>query len=65
VRPETEHLPDLVVRVTGGIPLVTGARVGLSVQGSVVAWPIDESQHTHDDGPDDGRHHHRQDVTEN
>ncbi len=65
VRPETEHLPDLVVRVTGGTPLVAGARVGLSVQGSVVAWPIDESQHTHDDGPDDGRHHHRQDVTEN
>jgi iron(III) transport system ATP-binding protein len=65
VRPETDHLPDLVVRVTGGTPLVTGARVGLSVQGSVVAWPIDESQHTHDDGPDDGRHHHRQDVTEN
>jgi iron(III) transport system ATP-binding protein len=65
VRPETEQLPDLVVRVTGGTPLVAGARVGLSVQGSVVAWPIDESHHTHDHGPDGGRHHHRQDVTEN
>jgi iron(III) transport system ATP-binding protein len=60
VRPETELLPDLVVRVTGGTPLVTGARVGLVVQGSVVAWPIDEAHHAHDAS----RHHHPQDVTE-
>jgi iron(III) transport system ATP-binding protein len=65
VRPETEQLADLVVRVTGGTPLVTGSRVGLSVQGSVVAWPIDESEHAHEDGPDRGPHHERQDVTEN
>ncbi len=64
VRPETEQLADLVVRVTGGTPLVTGSRVGLSVQGSVVAWPIHESDHSHEHGPDGGRHHKRQDVTE-
>jgi iron(III) transport system ATP-binding protein len=43
VRPEAEQLPELVVRVTGGTPLSTGARVGLRVVGSVVAWPIVES----------------------
>ena len=41
VRPEVD-LPELVVRVTGGVPLVTGSRVGLTVQGPVVAWPVDE-----------------------
>ena len=56
VHPEADQLPDLVVRVTGGTPLVTGSRVGLSVQGSVVAWPIDER--THSRGPDDDHHHH-------
>ena len=55
VRPETDQLPDLVVRVTGGTPLVNGARVGLSVQGSVVAWPIDEAHHRHEDGSGRGR----------
>ncbi len=65
VRPEAGQLPDLVVRVSGGTPLVAGSRVGLSVQGSVVAWPIDEAHHTHEDGPDGHHHrHHHQDVTE-
>ena len=31
--------PELVVRITGGPPLVPGHRVGLSVRGPVVAWP--------------------------
>ncbi len=44
VRPEFD-LPELVVRVTGGVPLVTGSRVGLTVQGPVVAWPVDEPDH--------------------
>ena len=30
VRPEADGLPDLVVRVTGGVPLEPGHRVGLS-----------------------------------
>ena len=47
VRPEGEALPELVVRVTGGTPLALGARVGLSVQGPVVAWPIDEDRDHH------------------
>ena len=53
VRPEADRLPELVVRVTGGTPLVAGARVGLTVQGPVVAWPIDDPAHT-----DDHRHGH-------
>jgi iron(III) transport system ATP-binding protein len=66
IRPETQQLPELVVRVTGGIPLVNGSRVGLSVQGTVVAWPIDEATHRHDEDSGDPWHHHRrQDVTEN
>lgn len=44
VRPEGEGLPDLVVRVAGGTPLEAGARVGLSVRGPVVAWPIGEDE---------------------
>ncbi len=51
VRPEADQLPELVVRVTGGMPLEAGSRVGLSVQGSVVAWPIEERAHTHGRGP--------------
>jgi iron(III) transport system ATP-binding protein len=39
VRPGSADLPDLVVRVTGGRPVEPGRRVGLSVQGGVVAWP--------------------------
>ena len=33
VRPDAGGLPDLVVRVTGGVPLEPGRRVGLSVVG--------------------------------
>ena len=36
--------------MTGGTPLEAGSRVGLSVHGSVVAWPIDERAHTHGHG---------------
>jgi iron(III) transport system ATP-binding protein len=43
VRPEHEALPDLVVRVTGGSPLEPGRKVGLTVRGPVVAWPLDGS----------------------
>ena len=39
VRPEGSVLPDLVVRVTGGVPLEPGRRVGVSVLGAVVVWP--------------------------
>jgi iron(III) transport system ATP-binding protein len=39
VRPEASDLPDLVVRVTGGVPLEPGRRVGVSVLGTVVVWP--------------------------
>jgi iron(III) transport system ATP-binding protein len=39
VRPEGADLPDLVVRVTGGVPLEPGHRVGVSVLGAVVVWP--------------------------
>jgi iron(III) transport system ATP-binding protein len=41
VSPEVDGLPELVVRVTGGFPLVPGTKVGLSVRGWVVAWPLD------------------------
>ena len=41
VHPEVDGLPDLVVRVTGGSPLAPGTKVGLSVRGRVVAWPLD------------------------
>jgi iron(III) transport system ATP-binding protein len=50
VHPESDQLPDLIVRVTGGTPLVTGSRVGLTVAGSVVARPLDD---THEGGHDD------------
>ncbi|HWD53906.1 MAG TPA: ABC transporter ATP-binding protein [Acidimicrobiales bacterium] len=50
VHPQSDELPDLIVRVTGGTPLVTGARVGLSVAGSVVAWPH-EAAHRDRVGP--------------
>ncbi len=53
VRPESEELSDLIVRVTGGTPLVTGARIGLTVAGSVVAWPIGAGDHDPGAGPDD------------
>jgi iron(III) transport system ATP-binding protein len=43
VRPRSAELPDLVVRVTGGRPLEPGREVGLSVEGPVVAWPVEPS----------------------
>jgi iron(III) transport system ATP-binding protein len=43
VRPESDDLAELVVRITGGTPLSTGSRVGLTVLGPVVAWPIDQT----------------------
>ncbi len=71
VRPEVDQLPELVVRVTGGSPMSTGSRVGLSVVGSVVAWPIrgtrpgsasdghgDGDGHGHGDGDEHGHGHH-------
>ena len=39
VRPESDALPVLTVRITGGEPVVPGTRVNLAVRGSVVAWP--------------------------
>jgi iron(III) transport system ATP-binding protein len=42
VRPELPQLPELVVRVAGWTPLEAGSRIGLRVQGSVVAWPAGE-----------------------
>jgi iron(III) transport system ATP-binding protein len=58
VHPEGAELPELVVRVTGGTPLEAGARVGLSVHGSVVAWPIEEGEHGHGvHGHEDGDRH--------
>jgi iron(III) transport system ATP-binding protein len=53
VRPEVDQLPELVVRITGGMPLAVGTRIGLRVQGPVVAWPADGSGHGH------GRPHRR------
>jgi len=46
VRPGSEGLADLVVRVTGGTPLEPGHRVGLSVVGTVVAWPVEPAEPT-------------------
>ncbi len=39
VQPDDAALPELVVRITGGIPLAPGTRVGVSVHGPVVVWP--------------------------
>ena len=41
VQPDNGGLPELVVRITGGVPLVPGARVGVSVHGAVMVWPLD------------------------
>ena len=38
VRTAGPDLPDLVVRVTGGVPLEPGRRMSLAVAGPVVAW---------------------------
>ena len=40
VQPDNEGLPELVVRITGGTPLAPGARVGVTVRGAVVVWPV-------------------------
>jgi iron(III) transport system ATP-binding protein len=40
VQPDDGDLPELVVRITGGAPLVPGTRVDLAVQGAVVVWPL-------------------------
>ena len=40
VQPDHGGLPELVVRITGGTPLLPGARVGLKVYGTVVVWPM-------------------------
>jgi iron(III) transport system ATP-binding protein len=40
VQPDDHGLPELVVRITGGVPLTPGARVDLTVQGTVVVWPV-------------------------
>jgi iron(III) transport system ATP-binding protein len=49
VRPARAGLPDLVVRVTGGRPVQPGRRVGVLVDGPVVAWPLapDHDPHAH------------------
>jgi iron(III) transport system ATP-binding protein len=39
VRADAASLPELVVRITGGTPLTPGTRIGLRVDGAVVAWP--------------------------
>jgi iron(III) transport system ATP-binding protein len=41
LRPEIDQLPELVARITGGTPLGAGTRIGLRVEGPVVAWPIE------------------------
>jgi hypothetical protein len=60
VRPGSADLPELVVRVTGGRPVEPGRRVGLSVQGGVVAWPRARGEEGEADGVGG-----RVDVTEN
>jgi iron(III) transport system ATP-binding protein len=44
VRADVGGLPDLVVRVTGGVPLEPGRRVGLSVLGAVLVWPQEPAE---------------------
>jgi iron(III) transport system ATP-binding protein len=44
VQPEIAGLSELVVRITGAEPLVPGARVGVSVHGAVVVWPLDDQR---------------------
>jgi hypothetical protein len=42
VQPDSGGLPELVVRITGGAPLVPGTRVEVTVHGAVMVWPMDE-----------------------
>jgi len=44
VQPESGGLPELVVRITGAAPLAPGTRVGLTVQGAVMVWPLDDQE---------------------
>jgi iron(III) transport system ATP-binding protein len=44
VQPDSGGLPELVVRITGGTPLVPGTRVGVSVHGAVMVWPADDPE---------------------
>jgi iron(III) transport system ATP-binding protein len=44
VQPEIGGLTELVVRITGAEPLVPGTRVGVSVHGAVVVWPLDAQE---------------------
>jgi iron(III) transport system ATP-binding protein len=44
VRPERSDVPELVVRITGGSRFEPGRRVGLSVRGTVVAWPTGDGR---------------------
>jgi iron(III) transport system ATP-binding protein len=44
LQPEIAGLGELVVRITGAEPLVPGARVGVSVHGPVVVWPMDDQR---------------------
>jgi iron(III) transport system ATP-binding protein len=44
VQPDNGGLPELVVRITGGVPLVPGTRVGVSVHGAVMVWPEDDPE---------------------
>jgi iron(III) transport system ATP-binding protein len=44
VLPENGGLPELVVRITGGAPLVPGTRVGVSVHGAVMVWPTGDRE---------------------
>jgi iron(III) transport system ATP-binding protein len=42
VQPDLGGLPELVVRISGGAPLVPGTRVGVSVHGAVMVWPEED-----------------------
>ena len=44
VQPESGGLPELVVRITGAGPLAPGTRVGLTVHGAVMVWPLDDQE---------------------
>ena len=60
VQPEAGSLPDLIVRVTGGIPLVTGARVGLT-RGRGRWWPGPRGARTQqEEGPTAGDRHRQE-----
>jgi len=39
VKTDVDDLPELVVRLSGDVPPTSGSRVGITVRGTVVAWP--------------------------